>query len=216
MNYPITIVDNFFEDADAILDMANSYEFYFTDDGRWPGSRTNQIFDLNRRFYNYLNDKIHLLHYEKPPEYTKLSAHFQKIEPLGDSQWDKRNQGWIHQDYSYFGGIIFLNKNPSPDSGTSIYKAKNGYVSTFNEECKCKRSLYLGEEINLDKYNEAWNNNNDQYIETVTVQNVYNRLLMFNGNTHHGVKTFGTQARLTLNFFGLEMAGSTPPLLRIN
>ena len=31
----------------------------------------------------------------------------------------------------------------------------------------------------------------NQFEETVTIANVYNRFVMFNGKTHHGVKTFG-------------------------
>ena len=51
-------------------------------------------------------------------------------------------------------------------------------------------------------------------VETVSVKNVYNRFVLFNGQTHHGVITFGTKPRLTLNFFGTAMTGHLPPLLR--
>ena len=55
---------------------------------------------------------------------------------------------------------------------------------------------------------------NDQYEETVRINNVYNRLVIFNNLTHHGVQTFGTKPRLTLNFFGTEQIGKLPPLVR--
>ena len=79
---------------------------------------------------------------------------------------------------------------------------------------KYKEMLYRGEDIIPEHYNEAWDSMREQYTETVTVENVYNRFVLFNGKTHHGVKTFGTKPRLTLNFFGMHMTGHLPPLLR--
>ena len=43
MTFPITIVDNFFEDPDAIVELANSHKFYNPDVGNWPGKRTKQL-----------------------------------------------------------------------------------------------------------------------------------------------------------------------------
>ena len=65
-------------------------------------------------------------------------------------------------------------------------------------------------------YNKAYDAMRNQFEETVSVANVYNRFVMFNGNTHHGVQTFGTTPRLTLNFFGMAQTGKLPPLLRSN
>ena len=53
----------------------------------------------------------------------------------------------------------------------------------------------------LDGIVGEYNNMRGQFEETVSVANVYNRFVMFNGNTHHGVQTFGSTPRLTLNFF---------------
>ena len=55
----------------------------------------------------------------------------------------------------------------------------------------------------------------EQYTETVTIENVYNRLVVFNNKTHHRVKTYGKNLqRLTLNFFGIDFSGKRPPLQR--
>ena len=48
------------------------------------------------------------------------------------------------------------------------------------------------------------------------IKNVYNRFVLFPGTTHHGVQTYGTRDRLTLNFFGMGQTGKLPPLLRSN
>ena len=74
--------------------------------------------------------------------------------------------------------------------------------------------LYRSEKIDDEEYNRAFDAMNDQYTETVTIENVYNRFVLFSGKTHHGVRTFGTKPRLTFNFFGMAMTGHLPPLLR--
>ena len=66
----------------------------------------------------------------------------------------------------------------------------------------------------IENMNEAFDAMREQFEDTVTIENVYNRFVLFNGKTHHGVKTFGTKPRLTLNFFGMAMTGHLPPLLR--
>ena len=218
MTFPITIVDNFFEDPDAIVEQALSYKYYNPDIGNWPGKRTKQLHAIDNRLFNYFGEKLFHLHFNQAPERWTLQAHFQKIQPFGDDKWDKRNRGWVHQDIdTWFGGIVYLTKDPEPDTGTSIYRPKNGYTLQYKEEIGMKEKLYLDDHIDLEPYNEAWDRVHDQYIETVKVENVYNRFVMFNGVTHHGVKTFGTKERLTLNFFGTDFStgpSSLPPLLR--
>ncbi len=215
MTYPITIVDDFFEDPDAIVEMANALKYYPPDRGNWPGLRTKQLHVVEERFFNYFGEKVHLLFHDSKPEYWNMQTHFQKIEPFSEDQYDPLNRGWVHQDIdTHFGGIVYLNKDPSPDSGTSIYKTTSGYGFQYPDEITMKEKLYRGEEIDPDEYRKVWKKVHAQYIPTVRVENVYNRFVLFNNKTHHGVYTFGTQERLTLNFFGMHMSGKIPPLQR--
>ncbi len=215
MTYPITIIDDFFEDPDAIVKMAESFKYYPPDTGNWPGMRTKQLHVIADRFFHYFGEKIHLLFHDKSPEYWNMQTHFQKIKPFHEDQYDPLNRGWVHQDIdTHFGGIVYLTKDPEPDTGTSIYKTTTGFALQWPKEIKMKEALYRGEDIDLDEYYAAWNNAHEQYVETVKVSNVYNRFVMFNNKTHHGVQTFGTKERLTLNFFGMEMTGKIPPLVR--
>ena len=215
MTYPITIVDDFFDDPDEIVKISQSLKWYKPDIGNWPGERTKQLHTEEPWLFNYFGERIHWLFHDEVPEYWKLQSHFQKIKPFGDDQWDKRNQGWIHQDVdTWFGGIVYLTKDPSPNSGTSIYTVKNGYSLQYREEMKKKEDLYLGKDLDMDEYNEAFDSMREQYVETCSVENVYNRFVLFSNKTHHGVKTFGTKERLTLNFFGMEITGKKPPLVR--
>ena len=217
MTYPITIVDNFFEDPDGIVEMANELRYYTPNTGNWPGQRTKNLHVEESRFFKYFGNKLHLLFYETVPEYWNLQCHFQMIHPFCDDKNSKKNRGWIHRDIdTWFGGIVYLKKDPEPNTGTSVYKVKKGFSHQYAEEIEQKEALYRSENVDDAEYNKAYDAMRDQFEETVTVTNVYNRFVMFNGNTHHGVQTFGTTPRLTLNFFGMAQTGKLPPLLRSN
>ena len=217
MTYPITIVDNFFEDPDGIVEMANELRYYTPNTGNWPGQRTKNLHVEEPRFFTYFGNKLHLLFYETVPEYWNLQCHFQMIHPFCDDKNSKKNRGWIHRDIdTWFGGIVYLKKDSEPNTGTSVYKVKKGFSHQYAEEIEQKEALYRSENVDDAEYNKAYDAMRDQFEETVTVANVYNRFVMFNGNTHHGVQTFGTTPRLTLNFFGMAQTGKLPPLLRSN
>ena len=217
MTYPITIVDDFFEDPDGIVEMANELKYYTPNTGNWPGQRTKNLHVEEPRFFTYFGSKLHLLFYETVPEYWNLQCHFQMIHPFCDDKNSKKNRGWIHKDIdTWFGGIVYLKKDPEPNTGTSVYKVKRGFSHQYAEEIQQKEALYRSEDVSDFDYTKAYDSMRDQFEETVTVTNVYNRFVMFNGNTHHGVQTFGTTPRLTLNFFGMAQTGKLPPLLRSN
>jgi hypothetical protein len=213
VTYPTTIIDNFFDDPDAIVEMAEGMKYYAPDTGNWPGTRTKQLHIENHRFFTYFGQKIHNLFHDSCPETWSLQSHFQNIRPFED-KYSKRNRGWVHQDIdTWFGGVVYLSKNPEPDTGTSIYQAKKGYSLQYIKELQIKQSHYLGEQISDEEYDQAFDAMMEQYTETVTIENVYNRFVLFSSKTHHGVKTFGSKPRLTLNFFGMGMS-SIPPLQR--
>ena len=217
MTYPVTIIDNFFEDPDGIVEMAESMKYYTPTTGNWPGTRTKNLHVEDKRFFNYFGQKLHLLFYETVPEYWNLQCHFQLIDPFCDDKYSKKNRGWIHKDIdTWFGGVVYLQKNPEPDTGTSVYKVKRGYSHQFANEIEKKEQLYRSEGISDEEYEPAYDAMINQFEETVSVANVYNRFVLFNSTTHHGVQTFGSKPRLTLNFFGMAQTGKLPPLLRSN
>ena len=50
MLYPVTILDNFFEEPDKIVDLALNTEYSEITDGRWPGVRSKNLSEINE-FY---------------------------------------------------------------------------------------------------------------------------------------------------------------------
>ena len=217
MTYPITIVDNFFEDPDGIAEQAMELRYYTPNSGNWPGTRTKSLHVEQPRFFAHFGGKIHLLHYETVPEYWNLQCHYQLIHPFAEDKYSKKNRGWIHKDIdTWFGGIVYLQKDPEPDTGTSAYRVKRGFSHQFADEINIKEMQYRSENVDDAEYDKAYDAMRNQFEETVSIANVYNRFVLFNNVTHHGVQTFGTKPRLTLNFFGMGQTGKLPPLLRFN
>ena len=216
MIYPVTIVDNFFPDPDKIVELAYEAEYTNTIDGRWPGKRTMNIGSFNSSLFNWICRRLFQSHYETIPDYWEMDMTFQIVEPFHEDQYHIKNQGWVHNDYQcLYGGLIYLNKHPQKDTGTSIYTIKNGYCFQESVDTNVKESLYKGQNVLDEVYENAFNNVNGQFEESIRVNNVYNRMLLFDANTYHAAQTFGSNTdRLTLNFFLRNITGPQQPFVR--
>lgn len=210
---PTTIADNFFEDPDKIVEFALKQKFY-SGNGFWPGQRTEFLHTIDVNLFNFICNKIlNIISLEKS-KYWNFEITFQLIKPFTENQYDLRNCGWVHKDYpSIFSGVIYLNKNPEKNTGTSIYLPKCEYcINTYHES---KTKNFLNQEVSNDEYNKNYNLLNSQFKESIIINNVYNRLVMFSGNSYHSAQTYGkNQERLTLVFFCNEINIFKPPILK--
>ena len=226
MSFPITIVDNFFPDPDSIVDLANTLDFEYTTDGRWPGSRTKTLDKIQRKdvydFAQYSLCKINALYWSKPRKEIEISMGelgFQKIKPFvknKEDQFKSINKGWVHRDNVILGGLVYLTKNPQEHTGTSIYKPKKGYFNFHRDHLSYKEQHYVEQNVNENEYNKAYELSNEYYEETINVKNVYNRLLLFDGLSFHAAQTFGygDKDRLIFNIFLDSHYPGLAPLLR--
>lgn len=203
--FPLTIVDNFYENPGLIRDFALSQDYYDTDDGRWPGKRSDRLSETNYTLFQNFCTKLFSLYFNLNVEEISwtVETSFQIVTKFSDSPDDIRNEGWIHTDGdSLMAGIIYLNPTGNY-GGTSFYQQKQNYPPSqhhLNQKCK----LYLGEEIDLEEYTQAVRETNSAFIETASAKNVFNRLVLFDYKTPHGVPTYyydGDEPRLTQTFF---------------
>ena len=58
--YPNLIVDNFFEDPDSIVDLSTNLQYSPSDDGRWPGLRSNYLHRIYPRLFDFIISLLHL------------------------------------------------------------------------------------------------------------------------------------------------------------
>lgn len=202
-------VDNFFSNTDLILDFVNTLEFKKSEDGRWPGERTKTLYEIDKDLSSLIISKILNNVYDLSK--TKITwksseLSFQKVKPYSNKKNSYKNRGWIHQDGDDYdlAGVIYLTKNANLNSGTSLFKVKNNKKIPdldILERQNLKFKLHNEEEIEENEYFKEMKNHEDNFDETVTFKNVFNRMIMYDGQTYHRANNFSDKERLTLVFF---------------
>lgn len=162
----VIIVDNFYPNADEIRQMALEQDFNVK--GNYPSYRTKSFAtdEIKNRFETIIGKKITYW-----PDGYNGAFQYTTAE----------NKSWIHRDKTDYSAIIFLSKDPIPDSGTVLYKHKASglqYAKNDSEE-----NLLNQDSNNMD----AW------YRHTV-IGNMYNRCILFNGRHSH----------MSDNYFGID------------
>lgn len=202
--FPVCVIDDFYDYAHEVREFALSQKFYPNDDGRWPGARSSSIKELDESLYNHFCQKVISIFYDfNDVSSYNIETTFQKIKPFHGDKYNPINRGFIHQDPTLFGGVVYLDLDYEEHTGTSIYtpKIKWWHFSNLDKYVnKIKMQQYNGSKISDNEILE-WNKSRDNYIETVRVENIFNRCILFDGNNHHGVPFFGTHERLTQVFF---------------
>ena len=129
----IIVVDNIFSNPDEILTKCREQKFYSLEDHPetqpgivWKGSRSLDIIGLDSNFFNPLFgrmiDKVILSTYGRMgPNVQRHWTYRSYLHLLTDS--DIPSDKWIHRDPDcVYAGVIYLQPNPEPNSGTIIYK----------------------------------------------------------------------------------------------
>lgn len=203
---PVTIVDDFFDYPDTIRKWALSdeLEYEVADDGSWPGVRCDLTYtEFGRKFATQVSDILYDFGFGEYALDYRLS--FQRVKKNNYSPGSPMHHGWIHTDPTVYTGILYLNKNFPPKSGTTIFDPIPG--KDVNDQ-SLKYEYYKGNEINEDEYIKQIKENNSSFVSTVRVANKYNRLLLFEGHNYHGVESFyhdSDEDRLTMAFFVFDI-----------
>jgi len=198
-DFPALCVDDFYTDPDRVRNFALSLDYSPAPDGAWPGKRTPELCDIDRNFFNEFCKKIFSLYFDLDHVHVNyvVSTRFQIIESLDEEKLSPKNTGWIHFDHDPFAGIIYLTPGIDRNCGTSLYSVSDS--TKLDDSAKDDFYLY-GIDNNYDK---RIIHSNSGFTETVRFQNIYNRLICFDGHTAHGANSFYTESlpRLTQIFF---------------
>jgi hypothetical protein len=203
MYFPTTCVDGFFDDPKMVRDLAHSLERTTAPEGKWPGTRTKPLHEVATGYNTFFNNKLFSLFYDfrRHQVNWEVESYFQFIDPYGE---DKAiNTGWVHRDGNcVLAGVVYLNENPEVTAGTSLYTKKTIESNTVNGE---EKEQFFKDSSNIDEalYLKKLEENNSNFIETLTVGNVYNRLVCYDGANFHKANNFvcGNEPRLTQVFF---------------
>lgn len=199
--YPITIIDNFYENPDAIRKFALAQEYKRCGDEPnpaygWPGSRTKDLFSLDKVLFEKVCKKLISVFHNTEHDYMRwaIASSFQ-------SSTADYGEGVMHTDTdSVFAGILYLTPNAPLSGGTSIYR-KN---ATFDEE-RYKRALDVNDATYKANGKIAPTDYHSMFDEIIRVNNVYNTLILFEGHQYHAANRFFgdtlENSRLTQTFF---------------
>jgi hypothetical protein len=174
-------VDNFFDNPDEVVNL--SKQFNYSGNIYSPGERTEAVHALNYDFFNWVNLKILSILYPNEIKNLQFNANtfFEKIKKL-------EHDNWVHVDRDFkFTAIIYLNKEDT--AGTSIFHPKNFKGQNINKSASLKYE-YFGKKgkLNKDKLQEikkTKEENNNCFQKTFSIEGIYNRLIIFDGNTYH-------------------------------
>ena len=184
--YPVTIIENFYENPDAIRTFALAQKYTFCHDRQnleyvYPGSRTKDLFDLDSALHEKICKKLVSVFHNSEHDYMRwaLSTSFQSVAA-------EYGQGVIHTDHNtIFAAVLYLTPDAPLNSGTSLFK-KN---KTFDEK-KYLQALDANDarfrvgniEMNTDYHS--------MFDEIVRVNNVYNTLIIYEGRHFHAANQF--------------------------
>jgi hypothetical protein len=209
---PFTCVDNFYSNPDAVREFALSLPYDNEDNkiGFYPGVRTNSLSDIDSDFFNQFLMRFSSVFYNLDDLMKmRLGVYttFHKIYPY-DIKDSIKNMGWVHTDSPYvISGIIYLNKNPGKNTGTSLYRKKDDsdFDKEYEKSSYAKRDLYSTDkrDISEEEYKNCLEKNNSMFEETLKVENVYNRMIAFDSDVWHSINSMAVddEFRLTQVFF---------------
>jgi hypothetical protein len=212
--FPTIVVDNFWDNPNWVREYALSQKFDVA--GKYPGMRTKNLDELNPQLFEKFVKKVYGIYYDLESIERdgidlsiRIETSFQLIPPYTGDPNDAKDQGWIHMDHSaIFAGIIYLNPSNPFECGTSIYKPIDESKLDWSQQERL--DFWMGGKE--DNYYQAFENNNSNFIETINVSNVYNRLISFDAYSYHGAQNFVThdEPRLTQVFFVYDSTIESP------
>jgi hypothetical protein len=203
---PITIVDDFFKNPDEIRQKALSFDYDYGIKGSYPGFRTKNLKLIDKDLYRLISNKIFSLFLDIDKEVSsfELSIYFQYVSKDFDF-------GWAHIDIgAYCAGVIYLTPNPPKETGTIIFNDIQNMEKHLKLQ-EVKLNYYTNGTKHKD-YDKIRKENNGLTDKNITVENVYNRALIYPSNyVHSENKFFGDtkeNSRLTCVFFLTKVSAS--------
>ncbi|HSI44411.1 MAG TPA: DUF6445 family protein [Methylotenera sp.] len=184
--YPVTIIENFYENPAAIRKFALAQKYTFCKDREnleyvYPGSRTKDIFDLDKNLHEKICKKLVSVFHNSEYDYMRwaISTSFQSVT-------EEYGKGVIHTDQNtIFAAVLYLTPDAPLDTGTSLFR-KNG---KFDEK-KYLQALATNDTRFRDGQIVMDTTYHDMFDEIVRVNNVYNTLIIYEGRHFHAANEF--------------------------
>jgi hypothetical protein len=199
--YPVAIVENFYENPDAIRKYALEQEYMFCSERLdlkyvYPGSRTKDLFDLDKNLHDKVCNKLISVFHNTEHDFMRwaISTSFQSVT-------DEYKQGVIHTDTNtIFAAVLFLTPEAPLDAGTSLYRKSKTFDEAHYKQALADNDVrFKAGDIGMStEYHQMFD-------EVVRVNNVYNTIVIYEGRHFHAANQFFGKtledSRLTQVFF---------------
>lgn len=192
--YPVTIIENFYENPDSIRKFALAQKFTYCKDMPnieyvYPGCRTKDLSFLNKELFDKICTKVVSVFHNEEHDLMRwlISTSFQSVT-------EEYKDGVIHTDHNtIFAAVLYLTPDAPLNSGTSLFKPNNNFdEKAYQKALKDNDLRFKSGEIAMDT------NYHHMFDEIVRVNNVYNTLILYEGQHYHAAN----------QFFGKTMADS--------
>ncbi len=184
--YPVTVIENFYENPDAIRKFALAQHYTFCHeveniDYVYPGCRTKDLSYLDTLLFEKICKKLVSVFHNSEHDHMRwlITTSFQSVAA-------QYGEGVIHTDNNtIFAAVLYLTPDAPLNSGTSLFKPNKNF-----DEAKYKQALdsndvrFKAGEIVMD------NGYHHMFDEVVRVNNVYNTLIIYEGNHYHAANQF--------------------------
>ena len=183
--YPITVVDNFYENPDEIRKFALSQQYEYCHEIKdiaftFPGSRTKDLSIIYPELFQKVCHKLTSLfhNFEHDILRWQITTCFQSVT--------KDYEGGVihHDDNTVFAAVCYLSKEAPKNSGTTLYKEGK----LFDQQ-KYEAALIANDE-RFKKNQPVVTEYHHMFDEIVSVENIYNTLIIYEGHHHHSANEF--------------------------
>jgi len=195
--------DNFFKNPSTVLALADSLDYTVTSES-FPGIRTENIATSNNSMcLNFANDFIESLVTQIYKDIVSMTIdiRFHRYPLYSQSISDPFNQGWVHTDHELLAGVCYLNEEVANFSaGTSFYMPKTSDIPTISD---IREDFNKNLPVDRTMYSNAVTSHNSLFEKTLTIGNMYNRLVTYDSKIFHKPDNFfigNAESRTTLLF----------------
>jgi Family of unknown function (DUF6445) len=184
--YPVTVVENFYENPDAIRKFALAQKYTFCHeiadiDYTFPGCRTKDLSYLDTLLFEKICKKLVSVFHNAEHDTMRwlITTSFQSVAA-------DYGKGVIHTDHNtIFAAVLYLTPDAPLNGGTSLFKKnKNFDEKKYIQALDDNDARFKAGNIEMDT---AYHN---MFDEIVRVNNVYNTLIIYEGRHFHAANQF--------------------------
>ena len=217
--YPVTIIENFYENPDAIRKFALAQQYTYCKEVPnieyvYPGCRTKDLSYLDTLLFEKICKKLVSVFHNAEHDQMRwlITTSFQSVSA-------EYNQGVIHTDSNtVFAGVLYLTPDAPLNGGTSLFKPNKSFDDAKYEQALVDNDVrFKAGDIAMDTGYHS------MFDEIVQVNNMYNTLIIYEGRHYHAANNFFgktlNDSRLAQVFFVSKIDAqkqSVFPVSRVN